>query len=190
MNEYVGVEDRYLPGEAVAYLAALERGGANLAAHSCWGEPDCSPAGLDGLIDPPTGKPRAIWWAHRWYAQGAAGRVRSEAGDASLAVLAHAKSRRVEVLVGNAPARGPGAAGPRAIRMALALRDLGSVLGRNGRARIVVERVPASGERPLPRPEHLRESSVTLDGGALRLLLPPLRPHEALRVTLSRQSAA
>ena len=74
--------------------------------------------------------------------------------------------------------------------MALVLRDLGSVLGRSGRARIVVERLPASGERPLPRPERLRESSATLDGGALRLLLPPLRPHEALRVTLSRQSAA
>lgn len=190
VNEYVGQADRYRPGEAVAYLAALERGGADLAAHSCWTEPDCSPAGLDGLLDAASAKPRAIWWVHRWYAEGAAGRVRSEPGDPSLAALARAIPGRVEVLLGNAPERGPGARAPRAIRMGLRLRDLGAVLGRSGRARITVERVPASGERALPRPERLRESTVTLDGGALRLLLPPLRPHEAMRVTLVRHSPA
>lgn len=187
VNEYVGQEDRYLPGEAVAYLAALERGGADLAARSCWGQPDCSPAGLDGLLDATSGKPRAIWWAHRWYAGGADGRVRSESSDPSLPALAGATQGRVEVLLGSAPVRGPGARPPRTLRIGLALRDLGSVLGQSGRARITVERVPASGERGLSRPERLRDRAVTLDGRALELRLPPLRAHEAMRVTIARR---
>jgi hypothetical protein len=190
VNEYVGQGDRYLPGEAVAYLAALERGGADLAALSCWTHPDCSPTGLDGLLDTTSGTPRAVWWAHRWYAEGATGRVGSEPSDPSLAALSRARPGRVDVLLGNAPARGPGAPPPRALRVALDLRDLGAVLGRDGRARITVERVRASGARAMPRPDRLRSGAVTLDGGPLRLVLPRLRPHEAMRVTVARQSPA
>ena len=90
VNEYVGLEDRFLPGEAVAYLDALERGGADLAARSCWAPADCTPAGISGLADSASGRSRAVWWPHRWYAEGAAGRVRSRSDDRSITALAAA----------------------------------------------------------------------------------------------------
>ena len=78
VNEYTGPADQYRPGEAVAYLAALEEGGADYAALACWpdsaGGSNCDPGRLDGLIGA-DGEPRAVWWVHRWYALGA-GRAR------------------------------------------------------------------------------------------------------------------
>ena len=50
VNEYTGAVDRYLPGEAVAYLSQLEAGDADLAALSCWTAEDCAPSGLGGPV--------------------------------------------------------------------------------------------------------------------------------------------
>lgn len=187
INEYVGVDDRFLPGELVAYLAALERGGADLAARSCWTDEECSPAGVGGLVEAASGMRRAVWWVHRWYAEGAAGRVRSDSSNPSIATLARAIPGRVEALIGNAPVRGPGAPAAKSLRIALALSDLGRVLGTRGRARVTIYRVRPSGGRGLDGPDRLRDLDVTLDGRPLELRLPPLRPHEAMRVVLDRR---
>ena len=180
VNEYVGREDRHLPGEAVAYLAQLERGGADRAARSCWSREDCSPAGLDGLLTA-DGSPRAVWWAHRWYADGLGSRVKSRSDDPAVAVLASAQAPgRAHVLLGHVAPRGSGArSAAKAIEVAL------EGLGPRGRAQLTIDRVAAAGEAPVPRPERIAEREVEIDAGSLRLAVPALGVNEAALVRLS-----
>ncbi len=181
VNEYVGREDRYLPGEAVAYLAQLERGGADLAARSCWTEVDCAPAALDGLLAT-DGSPRGIWWVHRWYADGAASRVASESGDASVSVLASAPAPgTARVLVGRAAQRpAPEAAPPPEAAVALELTGLTA----DAPLALRLERVPAVGENAVATPEVVVERELNATArGTLRVSLPALAEHEAMLVT-------
>ncbi len=179
VNEYVGAVDRYLPGEAVAYLSQLEAGGADLAALSCWTEEDCAPAGLDGLVAPAEDAPRAVWWAHRWYAQGAGARLRGESSNPSVAVLASAPAEgRVEVLLGHVGARSPGkAVSPVAVEVTLA------GLPQSGRFRATIDRLPAAGDAAVV-PQRVEDRELSVEGGALRLAVPALGAHEAALLTL------
>ena len=173
VNEYVGREHRYLPGAAVAYLAELEDGGADLAARSCWSEADCAPAGLGGLLDPGSGAPRAVWWAHRWYARGAGARVRSSSDDDGVVVLASRPAEgEVQVLVGRV------GSAPVGVELAV------SGLPGSGTARFTVDRVSASGDRAA-RPERLNGGQVRIEDGRLRLSVPELGGHAVALVTLA-----
>jgi hypothetical protein len=109
IGEYVGEGDALWPGEVLGYLAQLERGGASEAAHACWHDPSgadtCTEQTLDGLLDGATMRPRAPWWALRWYARGTRSRVRSRSADPALAVLAARepdglRRRHAEIVVG------------------------------------------------------------------------------------------
>ena len=175
INEYVGRSDRHRPGEAVSYLQELESGGADRAAHSCWSREDCAPAGLDGLLTP-GGAPRAVWWAHRWYADGAGSRVRAESRDSAVAVLASAGDGRARVLLGHAPRRGAGAPAA-APRKRVALRLSGS----EPQVRVRAERVAAAGEAPM-KPSVVLDRELDPEGGELVVYLPPLAAHEAMQV--------
>jgi xylan 1,4-beta-xylosidase len=74
VNESVGLGGALYPGEQLAYLAFLERGGADAAARACWPDPsgtdNCLSHTLDGLLDSPSLRPRGAWWATAWYARG------------------------------------------------------------------------------------------------------------------------
>jgi len=183
INEYVGKSDRYLAGETVSYVDQLERGGADRAARSCWSSQDCSPASLDGLLTP-GGVPRSVWWAHRWYAQGAKSRVRSESSHTTVPVLAAAEPTRAQVLLGYAPRRG--ALEPRAPslkRVRLTLR--GGVLRTAPRVHVRAEIVQgASGEEPEPTPLLVVDRLLEPEKGTLRLKLPELGLHEAMLVVV------
>ena len=181
VNEYVGRDDRYEPGEAVAYLAQLERGGADLAARSCWTGVDCSPAALGGLLAP-GGSPRGVWWVHRWYADGVESRVASESTAASVSVLAGAPAPgTVRVLLGHAaPRPAPDGAPTAAATIALELSGLAPDAPLTLRA----ERAPATGEAAVPTPEVLLDRELrAADDGTLGVTLPALAEHEAMLVT-------
>ncbi len=185
VNEYVGAADRYLPGEALAYLSQLEAGGADLAALSCWTAEDCGPSALGGLIAPAEGAPRAVWWAHRWYAEGADARVRSQSSDPAVAVLAAAPAQgEVQVLLGHVAPR-PAAGDRPVVTIDLALDGLAW----NGPARLTIDRLTSSGNVPV-RPGRVEERDLRIEDGLLRLGVPALGVHEAARLTLSRTSAA
>ena len=179
VNEYVGVEDRYLAGETVAYLDQLERGGADRAARSCWTEEECSPPSLDGLLAP-DGSPRGTWWVHNWYAAGLASRVRGESSDPALAVLASSEAPgQAQVLLGQVSPRPAPEPAPRAltpVKLEVAGLPPGS------RPVVRVERVPAAGQAAVPQPEVLDEREVTSANGRAELDLPPIGPHEAMLV--------
>jgi xylan 1,4-beta-xylosidase len=106
IGEYVGEGDALWAGEVLGYLSQLEQGGASEAAHACWhdpsGEDNCAAHTLDGLLDGATMRPRAPWWALRWYGRGAGSRVRSESADPAFAVLASRAPdpRHAEVVLG------------------------------------------------------------------------------------------
>jgi Glycosyl hydrolases family 39 len=181
VNEYVGLEDRHLPGEAATYLDQLERGGADLAARACWDEADCSPTGLNGMLA--NGSPRAVWWVHRWYAAGAGARVRSRSGDAAVTALASTGQAGAQVLLGNAPRRGPrapAAKGGLAVRLSLR----GGPLMSAPVLRVTAERVPAAGGAPVPAPETMLDRAFSPEEGALTFTLPPLGAHEAMLVSV------
>ena len=179
VNEYTGPADQYLPGEAVAYLAALEAGGADYAALACWpdsaGGSNCDPGRLGGLIDA-AGAPRAVWWAHRWYARGVDTRVESESNDPRVSVLASGGSRAL-VLLG----RGERNPAPEGIDVEVRLAHLPAS---SGGFATRVERLPDRGEAPLSRPLVVTEEEVDAAGGSLRVRVPDLRPHEAALVTV------
>jgi len=101
IGEYLGPLTQNRPGEVVAYLAAMEEGGANAAARACWpeeGGENC--AALDGLVTP-DGRPRPVWWVYKAYAEAVEGRVDARADHPGLAVLAGRRGDSVQALIGH-----------------------------------------------------------------------------------------
>ncbi len=99
INEFKAEPDLYLPGETLAYLQALELGGADRASQSCWGD-NCE----GGILTPESFEPRAVWWVYRAYAAGVPSRVKSHSahqGIASLASLDGLKEGQPQILVGH-----------------------------------------------------------------------------------------
>jgi hypothetical protein len=108
VNEIMGHGIQFMSGAAVGYFAELEAGGADVAIKSCWpdsrGRVNCEGQTLNGLLDWDTGRPRALWYTWRAYADGRASRVRSRSRDQLIQVLASRRSRRpgeAQLLLGN-----------------------------------------------------------------------------------------
>ncbi len=178
VNEHTGPVDQYRPGEAVAYFAALEEGGADYAARACWpyrGGSNCDPGRLDGLVDL-AGEPRAVWWAYRWYALGAGSRVHAISNDRRISVLASGGQDSL-VLVGRSE-RGPVLEG---LDVDV---DLAGLPNPGDEVSVKVERLPDSGEKALPRPLLISRDELELQDGSIRVRIPDLRPHEAALVAV------
>jgi len=118
-DESVGPTSNRDPGDVVAYLYYLEAGGADGAAKACWTSPagasECFDGSVDGIIDPASAKPRAVWWSYKYYADGVATRVASSTTDSAIVAIASsgsATSGTAQVLLGaidvngNAPSTG------------------------------------------------------------------------------------
>ena len=187
VNETVGQEDQLAAGEQVGYLAALEQGGADASARACWrdlcGVDNCNVESLGGLLDPLTGRPRAPWWAMKWYARGVASRVRSASTDAAVAVLAAVPTRRhAEILLGYLDTHDRPLAATASVR--LRLRGLKRLAYPEGHTRFVVTEdvvhsttgSPAQPERcQVPRTLHVR-------GDVADLAVHPFGLHDAMLV--------
>ena len=172
INEFGSPTDRYQPGKTVGYLAAIEAGGADAAARTCWPNAACGPGRLDGLLTP-AGRPRAVWWAQRWYAlTPPPARVVSAVSDSRVVALA-SRGRPSRVLLGRAES---GAGG--SVDVAVLLSGL-----TGSRVRVRVERLPDAGAAALARPQRLSDQELNVDHGTARALVPGLGPHEAAFVT-------
>lgn len=105
LNESIHQKIQFDPVAAMAVIDGMERGGADAAARACWREPDgkdnCWSNTLEGLLTV-SEEPRAIWWAYRWYAQGAKFRVHADRTDPRVIVLASTAASEVpaQVLLG------------------------------------------------------------------------------------------
>jgi xylan 1,4-beta-xylosidase len=188
VNEAVGLGDALYPGEQLAYLAFLERGGADAAARACWPDPsgtdNCLGHTLDGLLDSPSLRPRGAWWATAWYARGVASRVAASSTSPAVIALAAARSStsgHAEILIGSFD---PDANAPVAVHVGLrGLRSL-PFLRRADRAAVASFRIASAGEEPVS-PHALPARSLSLRHGAASLTIA-LRPHEVVLLRVSR----
>ena len=187
VNESVGPGDALYPGEQLAYLAFLERGGADAAARACWPDPSgadtCRRHTLDGLLDARTQRPRGDWWTTAWYARGVGSRVAVSSTSPGVVAVAAGRSpspRRAEILLG---AYGD-AAGP--VSVSIALRGLGSLRFLRGAARTALAgyRIVSAGEAPVS-PQPLPARTLEIRRGAASVAVE-LRPHEVVLLRLSR----
>jgi hypothetical protein len=108
INEYSPPSSRLLPGWTVGWLAALERARVDAAMRACWQDTgadgrtysECDPGGLDGLLDPATGRPQAPYWVHLAYAAMTGNAVVATASGAGLSAFATTSKPGVAALVG------------------------------------------------------------------------------------------
>jgi len=176
INEVGAAVHQYLPGETLAYLDALERGGADAAARACWEEPgvgtNCNDDSLDGTLTPAM-RPRAEWWVLRRYAQQRTDRFAATTTSSDPALVALAGRR--QVMLG-----AYSSAGSPVVRVTL------RGLGRARRVRVLVERIPASGTAPLAAPLRLPAVAAPVRGGSATVTVGPIGPSEALVMRLRR----
>jgi hypothetical protein len=111
INEYSSVATRLIPGWNVAWIASVERSGADGANRACWHADDvyghfvaeCSEGGLDGLFVPGSGLPQPPYWVHRAYADmGSGQRLATASSDGNLTSIGTRDdtSHTVRILVG------------------------------------------------------------------------------------------
>jgi xylan 1,4-beta-xylosidase len=187
VNETVDQEDQLAAGEQVGYLAALALGGADASARACWRDPcgvdNCNVESLGGLLDPLTGRPRAPWWAMKWYARGVASRVRSASTDAAVAALAAVPTRRhAEILLGYLDTHDRPLAPSASVR--LRLRGLKRLAYPEGHTRFVVtEDVVHSTSGSLAQPQRCQAPrTLRVRGDVVDLAVHAFGLHDAMLV--------
>jgi hypothetical protein len=196
INEIVGPVYTYQPAGTLHHYDVFEKSGAAGAAPACWndsnGTSGCYNSTIDGLLTPGTARPRAAWWAHKAYADGVAARVHSAvvdhetgAGAVAVASRAFAGLPIPQILIGYADfAR---TITNRTGRLAVHLEINGwdavpSFTGASS-VRLLIERIPASGEAELRAPIFVRQTEVAIVGGRAELDLPVLNVGEVFRIT-------
>jgi xylan 1,4-beta-xylosidase len=198
IGEYVGEGDALWPGEILGYLSQLERGGASEAAHACWhdpsGEDNCTAHTLDGVLDGATMRPRAPWWALRWYARGTGSRVSSRSADPALAVMAARAPdpRHAEIVLGYLDTHDRPL--PPRTDVLLDLRGVSRLRFIRGAAvpHMNAYRVRSRGQAPATPLAVRAPVVVRVSRGNLLLRVRGLRMHEAmlLRLSAPRRRAA
>jgi len=184
VTESVNSYSQYRPGETLAYLSALERGGADGAARACWkgpgGADQCFNHTLDGLVTPGTSRPRATWWTYKLYANGVASRVRASTHDSSVAVLASSESATPgtpQVLVGRFSGS-PDTRRKASVRITLRGLDALPPFAAASKVTIVVRQIPDRGTRPLSSPKLVMQEDVPVTGGTACVVIPRFGMHD------------
>jgi hypothetical protein len=188
VNESVGPVDQYSPGSIIGYLAQLEAGGADAAARSCWpglrGEDNCTNGTLEGLLTP-SGQPRSAWWAYRAYGAGAESRVPSVSDNWTVAGLASVRPGTAEVVLGRLDRAAPGTP---PVDVELQLPGLRRALPGARSVLVTVERLPNSGDQPLPEPQPVSRRRMSIEEAAT-FRPGALGPNEALIVRVQSPAA-
>jgi hypothetical protein len=190
ISEYLAESDALYPGELIAYLDQLERGGANGGAMACWADPGgssaCDQHTLDGLLNPGTKQPRGVWWAAKAYADGVGSRVETSSTTPALAALASYRApdaRHAQVLLGyfDTHTRLPGT-----LTVKITLRDLNALqfLRTARKVRVSMERLLA-GASPLTPRTIGRPQDIAISHGAVTITAPRIALHDAVAVRLS-----
>jgi len=184
VTESVNAYSQYRPGEILAYLSALERGGADGAARACFTAPDgsdqCFNHTLDGLVTPGTSRPRAPWWTYKLYADGVSSRVQSTTHPSSIAALASSESAIPgvpQVLVGRFSNTGETHG---STKVSITLRGLDALPPFASASRVTVglRKVPDRGSRALSSPKLVAQQSVSVTSGVAHVVIPRFRLHD------------
>jgi hypothetical protein len=191
VSEYVARNDALYGAEALGYVAQLEKGGVKRAAHACWPEPSgadaCQERTLDGLLATTSRRPRAAWWALRWYARGAATRVRSQSADPALAVVAGraVDPRHAEIVLGYLDTHDRALPATTDVLLELSgVRHLRFARG-NGGVRFAAYRVRSRGEAPAAPTRMSPPSVARVAPGRLEVRLHAVTLHDTVLLRLS-----
>ncbi len=189
ITEYTDRFDRYRPGEAVAYLWALEEGQADGAVRTCWRpsphatyrESDCGNNSLNGLLLEKN--PRPVYWVYRAYSAGWRSRVLSRTTEPEVVSLASTESSfhhvLAQVLIGYQEIRNEDK-GP--LRITVTLKDVQGLFHTPQLFYTVMD-IPFE-EGILPYPVVRRSGKVTVRGDTIEIDAGELEPHAAMFVVL------
>jgi len=190
INESIGPNANYEPGDILAYFYFLEQGGADAAAKACWADPDgigeCFDNSLDGLIDPASFQPRAPWWAYKMYADGVSTRVSVPYTNGAIVALASsgsATAQTAQVLVGYFNNNNP----PATANVVIQLSNLGSLSFLNGlsKAQVHVQKIPNSGVADVSALTEISNTQIAIQNGGLQVSISGIALHEAYVISIS-----
>ena len=192
INEIGGPVYTHQPGGTLAHYAAFEEGGAAAGARSCWndsaGASECFNGTLDGLLTAGSLQPRAVWWAHKLYADGVPTRVTATTSGPNVVSLASRQSETAapQVLVGHVDFQRTLNHLPGSLTAHLILRGLAALPQFRGAFRIVarLESIPNTGEAALAAPIPLGTVEANVINGVAQVALRSLSVGQVVRVTL------
>lgn len=184
INEMIGPSLQTSPGATVWFFAGLEQAKVNGACHACWpdekeGVNNGGNYSLDGILTHPDRRPRSTWWAYKEYAE-VNGRLVGLTPSVTINGVAgvDADAKEVRVLLG----RHGGIKGEAEVRFVNL--DKLPFLRRDGKVRIVAERIPDSGWKALESPLRVTGAEHPLRENELTLTLPDFGPSDAFLVTV------
>jgi xylan 1,4-beta-xylosidase len=196
INEIIGPVYTYQPAGTLHHYDVFEKSGAGGAAHACWpdsnGTSGCYNSTIDGLLTVNTLQPRAAWWTHKVYVDGVASRVHTsvqdqQTGSGAVAVASSALAGAPipQVLIGyvDIGRTWSNTAGRLKVQLEMSHWDAVPLLAGTTTARLVIERIPATGEAMLPRPVFVQQTNVPIVEGRVRVDLPVLNVGEVFRIT-------
>jgi xylan 1,4-beta-xylosidase len=192
INEIVGGDVQYSPGAILGHFYYLEKGGADGANKACWensaGKSNCDDGALDGLVSTETFEPRAAWWAYKTYADGHASRVVSTTTNPKIVALASSQSdsaNKAQVLIGffKESILDSAKAG-----ISINLNNLNNLpfLAKSRTARVKIEKIPDSGEKPITNLEFVSERNYSLFNSSLKISIKGAAANEAFLITIYR----
>ncbi|MFC7535098.1 beta-xylosidase [Actinoplanes sp. GCM10030250] len=177
INEY-GASNEQNPGDGSWYIARLERAGAD-GLRANWASTSNLHNDLGNLlVRNSAGQhlPKGEWWVYRYYAT-QTGTICSVTPSPAYDAFATKATGNAKILVG-----GGGTTGDIAVN----IRGLASTTGivTNNQIRVRVERIPHNGGGAVAGPVIVRNSIVTLNGGATVVNLAHTNADETFTVTL------
>ncbi len=187
LNEIISGAQSTKPGATVAYFAAIERAKVEGACHACWNDKDpgvsaCSNKTLDGILTYPDRKPRSVWWTYKAYADVTGTLAKLEPGKTVDGVAGvNSKARLVRMVLGRNTKDGE------TCDAELTITGLKAApwLARQGKVRVVAERIPDSGFEELTAPTKVIDAVQEVKAGSLKVIVPAFGPSDAYSVMLA-----
>ncbi|MBN2352656.1 MAG: LamG domain-containing protein [Spirochaetales bacterium] len=192
VTEIISPHYQFSPGHAVCYMANLHRAGIEATAKSCWPEDypgnglnNCFNDSLDGLLDVDKSSPRSLWWAFKLYAD-MEGRLAEVAPKNTLCAIDglaayDAPAAKARILLGRYLRREQGEKD-----VAVEITAIPDKMLVNGRVKVTLLKIPASGKKPLLSPVSLSKTIVKTEGDTLKVTLPQAGAEDAFLITLTR----
>ena len=187
INESVGPQIHYFPGDILGSLYYMELGGADGANKACWndsqGNNNCYNSSLDGIInadynsDTPNPTPRASWWAYKTYADGIDSRVKAASDNPNVVVMASRAPG--QVLIGYIGGTKP------PTNVNLNLRNLGYIGQRGTTLKVRIAKVPNAGEATVSKPVTITVAYPRVINGSATVTLTGIKLHEEYVVTFN-----
>ncbi|HUD19849.1 MAG TPA: hypothetical protein VMR81_05385, partial [Patescibacteria group bacterium] len=177
ITEYQGSGDNLRPGPTVAFIADIERAGAE-GTKGSWTDANQ----LEGLVTDPTNpQPRSIWWVYKRYADMTGNLVLTTYATSINGLGSYdASTQTAMVLMGN-----QGGAGAKTVQF----NSIPSALISNDRVAVTLEQIPDTELSPLAAPIVISQSDQIVNGGVLSISIPSFGAWDAYVITLKKPAA-